>query len=222
MSKVLNWFVKITGFPAELIYYRKKIYYEDKSRTNNKIKGAAIIVSNHTSIYDYPLIMYTFLSRNIHPLTAEVMYEKNIFLTALIKGLGAIKVDRNSHDFSFMEETKKVLNKKGVVLIFPESRLPKEEEKGSFIEFKPSYINLALECGVPIIPVYTNGTYGRLKRKRKDRTRIMIGKKLYLNDLYDINKSEKENVTYINDYVKNKILSLKETIKEISNGKEAA
>ena len=212
MGKAFTWFVKITGYPAQFFYFHKKIYYEDKSHTNRKIKGGALIVSNHTSIYDYPLVMFTFISRQAHVLAAEVIYQKNPLLSAFVKWLGAVKVDRNNHDFSFMSEMTDILNKKGVGVIYPESRLPKEEELGTLLEFKPSYIYPALESGAPIIPVYTNGTYGKLKRKRKDRTRIIIGKKIYVSDLYDKNKSEKENIEYINDYIKNKIVYLKELL----------
>ena len=220
MSRVLNWFVKITGFPLEFFFYRKKIYYEDKGHTNRIIKGAAIVISNHTDIYDYPLMMYTFLSRNIHVLVAEVTYDKNAFMKWFLKGLGAIRVDRNNHDFAFMSEVNDLLHKNKVVLIYPESRLPLEEERGTLLEFKPSYIYSALESGAPIIPVYTTGVYGKEKRKKKDRARLIIGKKIFVNDLYDSNKSEKENIEFINDYIKNKIISLKNLLEEKVHGKE--
>ena len=222
MSRFLNWFVKITGFPLEFFFYRKKIYYEDKKDTNRKIKGAAMIVSNHTDIYDYPLMMYTFLSRNIHVLVAEITYDKNIFMKWFLNGLGAIRVDRNSHDFAFMSEVSNLLNKKKVVLIYPESRLPLEEERGSLLDFKPSYIYSALETGAPIIPVYTTGVYGKTKRKKKDRARLIIGKKIYVNDLYDSNKSEKENIAYINDYIKNKISELGKLLEQKVHEKQKA
>ena len=222
MSRFLNWFVKITGFPLEFFFYRKKIYYEDKKDTNRKIKGAAMIVSNHTDIYDYPLMMYTFLSRNIHVLVAEITYDKNIFMKWFLNGLGAIRVDRNSHDFAFMSEVSNLLNKKKVVLIYPESRLPLEEERGNLLEFKPSYIYPALETGAPIIPVYTTGVYGKAKRKKKDRARLIIGKKIYVNDLYDSNKSEKENIAYINDYIKNKISELGKLLEQKVHEKQKA
>lgn len=215
MSSFLNWFVKITGFPLEFFYYRKKIYYEDKSHTNRKIKGSALIVSNHTDIYDYPLMMYTFLSRNLHVLVAEITYDKNAFMKHFLKGLGAIRVDRYNHDFAFMSEMNNLLKKNKVVLVYPESRIPNEEERGQLLEFKPSYILPALESNAPIIPVYTNGIYGKLKKKYKDRTRVIIGKKIYLSELYDKNKSEKENIEYINDYIKNKIANLKEQLDNI-------
>ena len=211
MGKVLEWFTKITGWPVQHFYYRKKIYYEDKSHTNRKLKGGALIVSNHTSIYDYPLMMFVFPKRTMHCLVAEVTYEKNKPLRSLLKGLGAIKVDRTNHDFSFMSQMTDLLNKKKVVLVYPESRLPLEDEH-DLLEFKPSYILPALETGVPIIPIYTNGTYGKLKKQRKDRARVIIGKKIFVNDLYDQSKSEKENIEYINQYVKNRIVELRELL----------
>ena len=211
MGKVIEWFTKVTGYPVQCFYFHKKIYYEDKESSNRKIKGGALIISNHTSIYDYPLMMYVFPKRTMHVLVAEVTYEKNKPLRSLLKGLGAIKVDRTSHDFSFMSKVTDLLNKKKVVLIYPESRLPNEDEH-DLLEFKPSYILPALETGVPIIPIYTNGTYGKLKKQRKDRTRVMIGKKIFVNDLYDQSKSEKETIEYINSYIKKRIVELKELL----------
>lgn len=215
MNKVLTWFVKLTGLPVQYFYFHKKIYYEDKKHTSRKIKGGALIVSNHTSVYDYPLVMYTFFKRTIHTLVAEVIYEKGSFMTHLMNGLGAIRVDRNSYDFRFMQEMIDVLNNNKVGLVYPESRIPKEDEIGTLLDFKPSYVYLALQTGAPIIPVYTNGVYGKLKKQKKDRARIIIGKKFYINDLYDSNKSEKENIEFINDHIKGIIKGLGEQLESI-------
>ena len=216
MNKFVTGFVKVTGLPLQYFYFRKKIYYEDKKHTSRKIKGGALIVSNHTSVYDYPLIMYTFFSRVIHTLVAEVIYKKNSFMNKFMNDLGAIRVDRDSYNFNFMYKMIEVLNENKVGLVFPESRLPTEkDEPGQLLDFKPSYVYVALQTGAPIIPVYTNGVYGKLKRKKKDRARIIIGKKFYINDLYDSNKTEKENIEFINDYIKNKIKSLGELLEKV-------
>ena len=121
-----------------------------------------------------------------------------------------------------MSEVSELLNKKKVVLIYPESRLPLEEERGTLLEFKPSYIYSALETGAPIIPVYTNGIYGKEKGKKKNRARLIIGKKIFVHDLYDQSKSEKENIEFINDYIKNKIISLKNLLEEKIHEKQKA
>ena len=209
MNKFVLWFVKLTGWPAQWIYFRKKIYYEDKKIQRRKIKGGALVVSNHYSVYDYPLIMYTFFGRSLRTLVAEVIYQKGKFMSRLMKSLGAIRVDRDSYDFSFMSTMVKCLKDKQVGLVFPESRIGEEHEKtDGMLEFKPSFVYMALEAGVPIIPVYTNGVYGKDKRKKRDRARIIIGKPINLNELYDDAKSEKDNINYLCDYVREYIKNL--------------
>ena len=209
MNKFILWFVKLTGWPAQYVYFRKKIYYEDKSIQRRKIKGGALVVSNHYSVYDYPLYLYTFFGRSIRPLVAEVIYQKGKFMSQLMKNLGAIRVDRDSYDFSFMSTMVKCLKDKQVGLVFPESRIGEENEKiDGMLEFKPSFVYMALEAGVPIIPVYTNGVYGKDKRKKHDRARVVIGKPINLREMYDESKSEKDNINDLCNYVREYIKSL--------------
>ncbi|MCH5151856.1 MAG: 1-acyl-sn-glycerol-3-phosphate acyltransferase [Clostridiales bacterium] len=208
MNRFFLWFVKLTGLPLQYFYFRKKIYYEDKSIQRRKIKGGALVVSNHYSVYDYPLIMYTFFGRSLRTLVAEVIYQKGKFMSWFMKRLGAIRVDRDSYDFSFMSAMVKCLKDRQVGLVFPESRIGEENEKlDGMLEFKPSFVYMALEAGVPIIPVYVNGVYGKDKRKKHDRARIIIGKPINLQEMYDENKSEKDNINdlcnYVREYIKN-------------------
>ena len=129
MNRFFLWFVKLTGLPLQYFYFRKKIYYEDKSTQRRKIKGGALVVSNHYSVYDYPLIMYTFFGRSLRTLVAEVIYQKGKFMSWFMKRLGAIRVDRDSYDFSFMSAMVKCLKDRQVGLVFPESRIGEENEK---------------------------------------------------------------------------------------------
>lgn len=215
MNRFVLWFVKLTGLPMEWIYYRKKVYYEDKASQKRKIKGGALIVSNHTSVYDYPLIMYTFMGRNIRPLVAEVIFQKGKFMSRLMTNLGAIRVDRDSYDFGFMTTMVKWLENKKVGLVFPEARIGTQEEKlDGMLEFKPSFVYMALQSGMPIIPVYTNGVYGKQKRAKRDRARIIIGKKIHLDQLYDDTKSEKENIDYLCNYVREYVKRLGQLLEE--------
>ena len=77
MSKIIIWFVKITGIIPNLLYLRRKTYYVDKKVQNRKLKEPAIIISNHTSLMDFPLYMFTFFRNTIRPLVAEITYNKN-------------------------------------------------------------------------------------------------------------------------------------------------
>ena len=49
MIRFFNGFVKVTGWLVQKIIFRTKIYYEDKSVQSRRIKGKAIISSNHTA-----------------------------------------------------------------------------------------------------------------------------------------------------------------------------
>lgn len=208
MSKLVLWFVKITGYIPQLFYFRKKVYYVNKKESNRRIKGSAIIVSNHKRLFDFVLYMYLFLNRDIYTVIGEVMFKKGKLFSWFLKKIGGIKVERDAYDFGFLSKCVNLLNKGKVVEIFPEGRLPLKEET-TLLEFKPSFVYLALESGAPIIPLYTNGSYAK-----KTRTKVIIGERIYVQDLYDNQKTEKENIDYICNYVKSYINDLGKMIDE--------
>lgn len=208
MMLLFNWFVKITGWIPQLLVFRTKVYYEDRAVQNKRIKGKAIIVSNHNCIMDFAVLMFVFWRRTLRCAVAEVMYRKNFLMTLMLKALGCVKVERDTHDFSFLTKLKHVLERGGVVEIYPESRLPLPNEERP-LDFKPSYVYLALESGAPIIPVYNNG-----KPFGKERERVVIGKPIYVEELYDSSLSEKENINNINRYVRSKIIELEKELEK--------
>jgi 1-acyl-sn-glycerol-3-phosphate acyltransferase len=60
MIKFFNWFTKITAWLVQKICFRTKVYYENKDEQGRRIRGSAIIMSNHTSIYDYAVFLFIF------------------------------------------------------------------------------------------------------------------------------------------------------------------
>lgn len=206
MSRIFIYFVKITGYLAQLLVFRTKIYYEDKKVQSRRIKGKAIVMSNHTSVYDFALYLYVFFFRVIRFQMAEVLFKKKL-LSLFLKLMGGIKVDRNIHDFSFIDKSTKHLNKNGVIGIFPESRLPKEGEETP-LEFKPSISYLALSSGTKIIPVYTTGGYF------KKRIKVIIGKPIDVSLYYDSSKDEKTNIDFVTNILREKIIELRDLLNE--------
>ena len=202
MNKIVLWFVKLTGWIPHLFYFKKKIIYVNKKCQSRKIKGSALIISNHKSIYDVALYMYVFLQRDIHMLVGEVMYKKNKLFSWFLNKIGGIKVDRDSYNFNFLNTSVNLLNKGKVLEIYPESRLPKKDEI-EMLPFKPSFIYIALESGAPIIPVYTDGNYNK-----KCGCKVVIGEKINLRDLYNESLSENENIDLLCKYVENYIKEL--------------
>ena len=209
MNRFVVWFTKITGAPISWFYFKKKIYYQDKKKQSRRIKGPAIIISNHTSVYDFALYLFVFFGRCIRTLMAELLFEKNKVLKWFLKKMGGIRVDRNNFDFDFMGEAIKCLEKRQVVLIFPEARLPQENE-ATPLPFKPSFIYVALESGAPIIPVYTNGDYN----KKKKRAKVVIGEAIDLREVLGEKEATKENIEALANYVRDVIIKLGETLNE--------
>lgn len=214
MIFLFNWFVKITGWLPYKLLVRPKTYHEDRSVQSRKIKGNAIVVSNHNALLDFAVTMFTFPTRTLRCAVAEVMFKKNFLMTLFLKLMGTVRVDRDIHDFSFLGKCKSILSKGGVVEIYPESRLPNPGEERP-LEFKTSAVYLALESGAKIIPIYNNAKYFT-----KDPMRIMIGKPIDVRELYRDDLSEKDNIENINAYVRGKIIEYGNQIRLIDEGNE--
>lgn len=201
MVNFWNWFVKLTGWPAALICFRTKLYYEDRRVQGRHVKGPAIIISNHISIFDYAVYLFVFFTRTLRVQMAEVLYRKKP-LAWLLRRLGGIYVDRDAKDFGFLAKSEQILKRGGVVGVFPESRLPRPGEARP-LEFKVSAAWLALTSGVPVIPVVTNGSYFK-----KARARVLIGKPFYAADLAPDGLSEKETLRVVSERMRQRIMDL--------------
>ena len=208
MYFLFNWLVKITGWPIYALLLRPKIYYENKKVQSRRIRGSAIVVSNHTAILDFAVTMFTFPSRTLRCAVAELMYEKNFFMTFLLRALGTVRVDRTTHDFAFLSACGKILGRGGVVEIYPESRLPDPGEPTP-LEFKPSAVYLALQTATPIIPICNNTRFFEKKRMR-----IMIGTPIDVRALYNDELSEKENIANITAHIRGKIIEFSQRLEE--------
>lgn len=214
MIALFHWFVKITGVIPQLLIFRTKIYYEDKAVQSRRIKGKAIVVCNHTALMDFAVLLFVFWRRTLRALAAEVLYEKGFLMRLLLNLLGMIRVDRDAKDFSFLEKCSRVLEKGGVVEIYPESRLPREGEERP-LPFKPSAVYLALETDTPIIPVYHTG-----KLFTGERNRLIIGKPMDMRALSDDTLGMTENVEALTMQLRGKIIELQQQLERKEEEKQ--
>jgi 1-acyl-sn-glycerol-3-phosphate acyltransferase len=161
----------------------------------------AIILSSLAGVlgnYFYKPIINDFI--------VPLIGQKSPDLTAFLKMLGCIKVDRYSHDVSFINKCTNLLQKGKVIEIYPESRLADEGEETP-LPFTTSTVYLALETDTRIIPVYTEGSYFC-----KTRNHVIVGKPFDAREYYDNNLSHSENVEQITLCLRNRILELKEEL----------
>lgn len=199
MIRFANAFVKITGWPVQLACLRTKIHYEDRSVQRRCIKGPAIIISNHTSVFDYAVWLFVFFSRTLRFQMAEVLFRKK-GLGLLLKALGGIYVDRGARDMGFVARSEEILKCGGIVGIFPEGRLPRPGESRP-LPFAASAAYLAIRSGVPVIPVYTDGSYFS-----KKRAHVIIGVPFRASSI--VSGEDKSSIKLVSDTLRARIIEL--------------
>ena len=158
------WLViaKITGLLPAWLFFTPKVYYAEGAPRHGRLPGPCILMSNHTSLMDFPLYLVIFWRYTVRFLMAEVLY-RNGLLRTLLNWLGGIRVEREAFDLGFVSESLAVLDKGGRVGVFPQGRLPVPGQKWPY---KPGIVWIAMHTDAPIVPVYTAGGYGLFKRAR--------------------------------------------------------
>ncbi len=173
--RLFNWFVKLTAWPVQRAILRLRISCGDPARQGRRLKGPVLVVCNHNAVYDYAALMFTFFTRTLRVQMAEVLFEKKV-LGLFLRALGGIRVDREAHSMRSLGKARALLEKGWAVGIFPEGRLalPGEEKP---LPFQPGAALLALETGVPVVPVAVRGVYFR------EPIRVRIGAPMDLRAL---------------------------------------
>ena len=204
----------ITGYPFQLIFFKRRTFYEDKKNTH-LFRGGKLIISNHFSIVDYILEAFIVFPRRLNPITAEFAYENKFFNWGM-KYFGCIKANRISKNMKFMDQAAEVIKKGQLVLIFPEAR---NTPDGKIHEFKHSYLVIAHRAKSPIIPIVTDGEYNI-----KKRASVIIGKEIDVSRFFDPDKHtpSREELEKANEYVFGKILELREELERRKNNKKGA
>ncbi|MBQ8038845.1 MAG: 1-acyl-sn-glycerol-3-phosphate acyltransferase [Lachnospiraceae bacterium] len=197
--EIFRWFGLITGYPFNWLYFKRKVYYEN-DRAKKKIKGGALIISNHFNPLDYVLNSFTFFPRKLYVVASEHAF-KNAFLTFGMKFFGGIQADRVTKSMRFVIESAKELRKGHLVQIFPEGH---NTDDGTIKAFYPSYIVIALRGESPIVPIITDGNYGMFKR-----VHMIIGEEIDLSQYMSGEKYTRDDVERLNEMVHQKVLDLR-------------
>lgn len=127
----------------------KRLTPEGK-RYKNKISGGAVIAANHTSFLDPFIVGITFWYRRMHFLVAEVVM-KNRLREWLLRGVGAIKIDRNNADIEAITKSIDKLKKGYILTVFPQGGISRDDEIDSI---KSGAVLLAVRSGTTIVPMY--------------------------------------------------------------------
>ena len=147
---------KVTVGPALLLGWRPKV----EGRENVPATGGVILAANHLSVAD-EYFLGAVLPRHV-AFWAKAEYFvgtgfRGMVTRGLVTGLGAIRVERGGGRaaLSAFDGAIPLLRDGGQVAVFPEgTRSP----DGRLYKGKTGVARIALEAGVPVIPVAMIGT----------------------------------------------------------------
>ena len=122
-------------------------------------KGAAILAANHASFLD-PVFVGLRARRPVRFLVAAEFY-RDPRLNALLRALGAIPVGRDAAMIRSFRHIAEVIRRGGLLGIFPEGGITRD---GAMKPFRTGAAVLALQIGVPIVPIHIGGTFDALPR----------------------------------------------------------
>lgn len=149
----------ITAITRLLAYILFKLFFRLKVRGKENIPktGGVLILSNHVSHFDPPLIGCTS-PRHINFMARSTLFEAPIFGRA-ITILGAFPVKRGQADRGALKKTLKLLEEGEAVLVFPEGTRSKDGNLQKGLPGAGMLAFLATEKGAKVIPAKIIGSF---------------------------------------------------------------
>jgi 1-acyl-sn-glycerol-3-phosphate acyltransferase len=157
----------IVSLPTLLIYRVRAIGVANVPKT-----GALVLAPNHFSQMDH-FFVGLYLRRQVRFMAKSQMFGPHV-LTYIYKHGGVFPVRRGHHDEEAFKTAFTILDQGGMLLVYAEGGRSRSSELG---EPKPGIGRIALEAGVPVVPVAIHGSASvrRWKRFRFPRVTVQFG-----------------------------------------------
>jgi 1-acyl-sn-glycerol-3-phosphate acyltransferase len=153
-------------------------------RENIPQHGSFLLASNHVSYLD-PMILGITTGRRLNYMAKDSLF-KGKFLGYVLPRLGAFPIKRNSADTGALKECFRRIREGGPLLLFPEgTRHGSTQDKKALagVGF------LAIKGGVPVVPVFIDGSQNALppgaKFFRLSKIRVFYGKPICFKETKD-------------------------------------
>ncbi|MFZ4985315.1 MAG: lysophospholipid acyltransferase family protein [Blastocatellia bacterium] len=132
------------------LYFR----VEFRGAENIPTAGPFLMTPNHVSYFD-PIWISVPVRRPLRYMTWDVMTRKPL-IGPLMRAFGSFPVSLQRADRQALRVAADQLRHGGGLVIFPEGG---RTQTGEMMRFKPGAVLLAIESGVPIVPVTIIGAY---------------------------------------------------------------
>lgn len=212
VSSVIS--IKISGDKSSFKYYSIKwseflikisgVKLEINGKENIEDNKNYIFSPNHTSFIDFP-VLFVSVGKYLVFVAKKELKRIPIF-NSILDVSGCIFVDRKNTDKAVESLDKlkvDIENTPRSIVIFPEGTRSESLELGNF---KKGAAVLAINTGLPIIPVYINGSFNWWNANFRDNSNKIVvnfGEPILTKD---IKYSERNNLT---DLIKKRIIGLR-------------
>lgn len=164
---------KSTLFLTDLLL-NPKVFFQDQEQKECRLDEPSILVINHTSHLDGPILCAAFRHDTIHSLAAKDRFEQKGF-GFFLRHTGCIPIDRQKPDLTWVHDSLDTLHKKKEsIAIFPEGRHGTHRHQ---LPFHSGVVMLAAVAQVPVVMVYIDGPF---KLGRRD-SRLIVSRPFRLN-----------------------------------------
>jgi 1-acyl-sn-glycerol-3-phosphate acyltransferase len=160
----------VLTLPTLLLWRVRAIGVENVPKT-----GPLVLAPNHFSQMDH-FFVGVYLRRKIRFMAKSQLFGPPV-LTYIYKHGGVFPVRRGHHDEEAFETVRQLLDQGEMLLVYAEGGRSRSQQLG---EPKPGIGRIALESGVPIVPVAIKGSeYARQwKKLRFPKTTVQFGEPL--------------------------------------------
>ncbi len=160
----------ILSLPTLLIYRVRAIGVENVPKS-----GPLLLAPNHFSQMDH-FFTGLYLRRKVRFMAKSQMFGPPV-LTYIYKHGGVFPVRRGHHDEEAFKTAFTILDQGGMLLVYAEGGRSRSGKMG---EARPGIGRIALESGVPVVPVAIQGseTVRRWKRLRFPKVTVQFGEPL--------------------------------------------
>lgn len=193
---MLYQLLRLIGKPIFYFLFWPKVI----GKKHTRIKGKAVLISNHLSFWD-PVFIAVVFRRQIFWM-GKVELFKNRVARLFFKIVKAFPVRRGEGDLAAIRHAFKIMREGKLFGIFPEGKRNKTGELG---RFEPGTAMIALKNDAPIMPMYIKGSYKIFRRMK-----LIVGEPFRLAD-YVGNKTDTSSVTAATALLESKLKDLLNT-----------
>ncbi len=185
-QRLFYWLIRHPLNLYFMLFYRVRFF----GRENMPDSGGVVVVSNHQSHFDPPLIAVG-LRRRLNFLARKTLFKFKPF-AQLIDLLDAIPLELDGIGFEGVKQSLKRLRGGEMVLIFPEGARTWD---GEIAPFRVGALTLAQRSRSAILPVAIDGCFDAWPRQNKipnpfGRIRVVYGKVIPFEEFQNMNEEQ--------------------------------